>query len=46
MHAYEERTGPVLEWYGKGQILRVDGSLAPAEVSARIEQMLVAQPCS
>lgn len=45
MRAYEERTGPVLEWYGKGQILRVDGSLPPAEVSARIEQALVAQPC-
>ncbi len=45
LRAYEERTGPVLEWYGKGQILRVDGSLPAAEVSARIEQLLVAQPC-
>jgi adenylate kinase len=46
MRSYEQRTGPVLEWYGKGHVLRVDGSLAPAEVSASIEQMLMAQPCS
>ena len=44
LRAYEECTGPVLQFYGKGHILRVDGSLPPGEVSARIEQLLFAQP--
>jgi adenylate kinase len=44
LRAYQKSTGPVLDWYGKDHVVRVDGSLPPAEVSARIEQLLVAQP--
>jgi adenylate kinase len=50
LNAYEEQTGPVLEWFGRPQVRRVDGSRAPAEVSARIGQALslplVAAPVS
>jgi hypothetical protein len=31
---YEEQTGPVIGHYAKSQYYRIDGALAPAEVSA------------
>jgi adenylate kinase len=39
---YEEQTGPVICHYAKSQRhYRIDGGLAPAEVSARIEAALL-----
>jgi adenylate kinase len=40
--AYEEQTGPVLDWYGAGVVHRVDGSLSPDRVAQAIEQALTA----
>ena len=40
--AYQELTGPVLDWYGPGVARRVDGSLAPEQVAQAIEQTLTA----
>jgi adenylate kinase family enzyme len=41
LHAYDEQTGPVLDWFGPG-VRRVDGSRAPAEVAAEIETKMTA----
>jgi adenylate kinase len=40
LKVYEEQTGPVIDHYAKSQYYRIDGALAPAEVSARIEAAL------
>jgi len=42
LHAYDELTGPVLEWFGPARVCRVDGSRAPEEVTAQIEQAIPA----
>ncbi|HEX6972557.1 MAG TPA: adenylate kinase [Limnochordia bacterium] len=41
LDAYENQTGPVLGWYGGGQVIRVDGRAKPVEVSAHIERGLL-----
>jgi adenylate kinase len=40
LRAYEELTGPVLRYFGRAQCHRLDGTLAPAEVSRDIEILL------
>lgn len=40
LKAYEELTGPVLQYYADARYRRVDGTLAPAEVSRRIDALL------
>ena len=40
LQAYEQLTGPVLHYYAGGGYRRVDGTLAPAEVSREIETLL------
>jgi len=40
LKVYEEQTGPVISHYAKSQYFRIDGALAPAEVSTRIEAAL------
>ena len=41
LQAYEEQTGPVLDWFGETRVNRVDGGLPPAEVSAQVERALL-----
>lgn len=41
MHAYEEQTGPVLSWFGRSQVHRVDGRMPPAEVAAQVERSVL-----
>ena len=36
--AYEQQTGPVLDWYGSSMVYRVDGALSPERVAQAIEQ--------
>lgn len=43
LRAYDAQTGPVLDFYSKAHVLRVDGSVAPAAVSAQIEHLLTAR---
>jgi len=38
--AYEETTGPVLAWYGRRNVRRVDASCSPECVARAIEQAL------
>jgi adenylate kinase len=40
LRAYDELTGPVLEFYRGPDYHRIDGSLTPAEVSLKIEVLL------
>jgi adenylate kinase len=40
LKVFDEQTGPVILHYAKSQYYRIDGALAPAEVSARIEAVL------
>jgi adenylate kinase len=40
LQAYDQLTGPVLEFYAGATCHRVDGTLAPAEVSRDIEILL------
>jgi adenylate kinase len=40
LKVYEEQTGPVIRHYAKSQYYKVDGALAPSEVSAQIEAAL------
>ena len=44
LQAYDEQTGPVLAWFGEQRVRRVDGSLAPAAVSAEVERALMESP--
>jgi adenylate kinase len=39
LKAYQEQTGPVLEWF-RSHVRKVDGSLAPAQVSLAVERAL------
>jgi adenylate kinase len=41
LQAYDDQTGPVLGWYGDGQVIRVDGRAKPVNVSAEIERALL-----
>lgn len=41
LRAYDEQTGPVLDWFGDGHVIRVDGSVTPSDVSAEIERVLL-----
>jgi adenylate kinase len=40
LKVYEEQTGPVIGHYAESQFYRIDGAVAPAEVSAQIEAAL------
>ncbi len=42
LRAYHELTGPILEWYGASAVHRVDGGMAPDQVSRAIERVVVA----
>lgn len=37
LKAYDEQTGPVLDWYGPSVTRKVDGSMKPAEVAKAVE---------
>jgi adenylate kinase len=41
LQAYDEQTGPVLDWFGQTRVKRVDGGLPPVEVSAQVERALL-----
>lgn len=41
LEAYEDQTGPVLEWYGSTVVHRIDAGRGPAEVAEAIERVLV-----
>jgi adenylate kinase len=38
--AYHAQTGPLLNWYGRDAVLRVDGAAPPDEVSRAVERLL------
>lgn len=40
LRAYEEQTGPVLEYYGRQIVRRIDGSAPPDQVRAAIERAI------
>jgi adenylate kinase len=40
LRVYEDQTGPVIRHFAESHYYRIDGALAPAEVSARIEAVL------
>lgn len=40
LDAYARQTGPVLDWYGRSRVIRVDGSPAPHAVAAAIFEAL------
>ncbi len=40
LRAYDELTGPVLDWYGRSTVRTVDGTAAPEEVSCTIETLV------
>jgi adenylate kinase len=40
LHAYEAQTGPVLDFFGRDRVLRVDGAAPPDEVSHAVERLL------
>jgi adenylate kinase len=40
LRAYEQQTAPVLAWYGAAAISQIDGSLAPTEVTEKIDRVL------
>jgi adenylate kinase len=42
LRAYDEQTGPVLDWFGPAHVRRVDGSRPPVEVAADIEKSMQA----
>jgi adenylate kinase len=41
LRAYEELTGPILDWYGPSIVHKVDGSQTPAEVAKAIEKAVL-----
>jgi len=43
LRAYECQTGPILDWFGRSRVIRIDGALPPADVTAAIDEAL-AQP--
>jgi adenylate kinase len=40
LRAYEEQTGPVLDWFGPERVVRVDGTRPADEVAAEIEESM------
>lgn len=40
LRAYAEQTGPVLDWYGRSRVVRVDGTLPACEVASAIGDVL------
>jgi adenylate kinase len=40
LQAYDDQTGPVLDWFGPARVRRVDGSRAPEEVAAEIDKQI------
>ena len=40
LKAYQEQTGPILDWYGPSLVQTIDGSLPSAQVAAAIEKAL------
>jgi adenylate kinase len=42
LRAYHELTGPILEWYGASAVHRVNGGMAPDQVSRAVERVLEA----
>jgi adenylate kinase len=38
LRAYQELTGPILQWYGSGTVRNVDGQASPDQVSLQIER--------
>ena len=38
LHAYEELTGPILQWYGASMVRQVDGGAPPKQVAQAVEQ--------
>ena len=43
LHAYDELTGPILDYYGETAVRRVDGSAAPDEVRRAIEKAITSE---
>jgi adenylate kinase len=41
LHAYQQLTGPVLDWYGPARVRTVDGSQSADEVARAIEQVVL-----
>ena len=41
LRAYQEQTGPILDYYGKSVVQHVDGAAAPAEVARLVEQAVL-----
>ena len=44
LRAYEEQTGPVLDWFGPERVVRVDGTRPADEVAAEIEESMANRP--
>ena len=42
LEAYDELTGPVLQWYGASSVRKVDATKSPEEVAQEIEHVLAA----
>jgi adenylate kinase len=45
LQAYQEQTGPVLDWYGKSVVQTVDGEASPDEVRRAIERVVSHRFC-
>jgi adenylate kinase len=41
LRAYEEQTGPVLDWYGPSVVQTVDGNASPQEVGRAIDRVVL-----
>lgn len=41
LHAYQQLTGPVLEWYGARAVRRLDGAAAPEAVARAVEEAVL-----
>jgi adenylate kinase len=42
LRAYQEQTGPILEWYGASAVQTIDGAAAPQKVAEAIEHIVAA----
>jgi adenylate kinase len=41
LKAYDEQTGPILNWYGPSVVRKVDGAMKPAEVAKAVERAVL-----
>ncbi len=41
LHAYQEQTGPILNWYGAWMVREVNGGAPPKEVAHAVEQAVI-----